>query len=398
MTGDFLIIKPQLLNDDVLIFKPETKRYFYWIHLPTIFRRNNCNESNSKANKISIDWNKTTDLNINIRQHAHAPVVSNNDCLITFENWDFTKKEFEMQLYINDNENENYLIDLKQSKHLNDQCVKIMNVKNKNVDDNHDHDFHLHSCFWLNSRFVWFDAHTTHTQQVKIYVMDHMQAESMKQGNHNLNYKCNNKFQILNKIGTGSTCNVYNAIINSRGLYSLFYRSFRQKCNVAINDNIVIKQEHHMSSDTVSTLLNEYKILQKIHNEYTSSISCKLYEHFIENNIHHLVLSKCGPSLQHLYLNNNNKFSLFQSLLILNQMIIILYKLHSIGIVHNDIKPENILIDNPKNINNNKHLKLFLIDFGISKIFWDFDDNKHVDKMKHEWNENEENDTINCHG
>ena len=38
-----------------------------------------------------------------------------------------------------------------------------------------------------------------------------------------------------------------------------------------------------------------------------------------------------------------------------------------------------------KNIYNQKHLKLFLFDFGISKIFWNFDNNRNVDKLKYEW-------------
>ena len=89
-----------------------------------------------------------------------------------------------------------------------------------------------------------------------------------------------------------------------------------------------MKQENKITNNgKKSTLFNEYKMLQKIHsNKYASCITCKFYEHFLCNNIHHIVLSKCGTSLQHLYLNNNNKFS--ESLLILSEMIIILYKLH----------------------------------------------------------------------
>ena len=45
------------------------------------------------------------------------------------------------------------------------------------------------------------------------------------------------------------------------------------------------------------------------------------------------------------------------------------------------------MIDNPTNINNNKHLKLFIIHFGICKVFWNFNTNKHVDKVQHKWDE-----------
>jgi len=63
--------------------------------------------------------------------------------------------------------------------------------------------------------------------------------------------------------------------------------------------------------------------------------------------------------------NNNGILSLKDTLCIGIQVIQILENLHNQGIIHRDMKPENILMEN-QTIN-----KLYLIDFGLSRYYID---------------------------
>ena len=99
-------------------------------------------------------------------------------------------------------------------------------------------------------------------------------------------------------------------------------------------------------------------------------VSCKMYDYFETDTHVYDVFEKLGATLtlQHLLIKNGKKFDLASVLSIMDQMIVILFKLHSIGFVHNDVKPENILIGNDSN-----HIdKIYLIDFGIATTFCNF--------------------------
>lgn len=76
-----------------------------------------------------------------------------------------------------------------------------------------------------------------------------------------------------------------------------------------------------------------------------------------------LVLEKLGNSLEQLKQNYNN-FSLKTTVIIAIQMLSILEKIHSFGILHRDIKPSNILTGNKGN-----NSQIFLIDFDIAASF-----------------------------
>ena len=104
-------------------------------------------------------------------------------------------------------------------------------------------------------------------------------------------------------------------------------------------------------------------------------VSCKMYDYFETDTHVYYVFEKLGATLQHLLIENGKKFIDLASVLsIMDQMIVILFKLHSIDFVHNDIKPENILIAN----DSNRIDKIYLIDFGIATTFWDFSSNEHI--------------------
>ena len=181
------------------------------------------------------------------------------------------------------------------------------------------------------------------------------------------------KYFISKKIGSGGSSQVY---LGSK---------------VADRKEIVIKQMDDTTQGNQTTDSNGIRHIQteeiiyaKLKYNDLSWISCKLHESVRENKRTYLILQKLGLSLQHL-INENSKYnngitigtmSLNQVLGILDRMIIILCKLHSIGYVHNDIKPENILIGT--NENQLRSNRIYLIDFGIATPFWNFKNNKHL--------------------
>ena len=79
----------------------------------------------------------------------------------------------------------------------------------------------------------------------------------------------------------------------------------------------------------------------------------------------YIVQEKLGLSIKDILKKNKRHFSIKCIVTIGIHMINLLEKLHSIGYIHCDIKPDNILIGDaardPKQIH-----KLYLIDFGIS--------------------------------
>lgn len=66
----------------------------------------------------------------------------------------------------------------------------------------------------------------------------------------------------------------------------------------------------------------------------------------IHENVHYFILTKYGNSLKQLQrCSKNNQFSVKTSVQIGIQLLKRLESLHSIGYIHNDIKPDNILVE-----------------------------------------------------
>lgn len=76
-----------------------------------------------------------------------------------------------------------------------------------------------------------------------------------------------------------------------------------------------------------------------------------------------LVMDRLGMSLEELLKVRKGKLSLKMikniSLQLLNKIVL----LHSVGIIHNDIKPSNILFG----VENNRR-KIYLIDYGLASL------------------------------
>merc|ERR1712224_280367 len=80
-----------------------------------------------------------------------------------------------------------------------------------------------------------------------------------------------------------------------------------------------------------------------------------------------------GPSLDDLLKRCGNTFSQKTVLMCAIQMLDRLQYVHSKGILHRDIKPNNFLIG--RGIDN---IQIYLVDFGLSKYYIDRKTNHHI--------------------
>lgn len=151
---------------------------------------------------------------------------------------------------------------------------------------------------------------------------------------------------------------------------------------------IAVKVEKVIDSHDESCLLDEYKIYSRLNGKSHSSHSShgshdnkeedKSYGlpkclYFNPHDKHYkiMVLPMYGDNLEYLMKRQSEqRFSHVTVLKIGYQVLILLEKIHQMGIVHLDVKPDNILtlISNNKDQGLGNSL-LTLIDYGLSKTF-----------------------------
>ena len=145
----------------------------------------------------------------------------------------------------------------------------------------------------------------------------------------------NNKYKIIEKIGAGCFGEIYKGE------------------NIRTQEHVAIKVES--ISNNLKLLKNESVIYQ-----YLAGLQgVPIVKWFGKDTVnYYMVLNLLGDSLQ-ILLNSKKIFSLKLVLQIGLQIISILNSIHDKGLVHRDIKPDNFLLGNKKQI--------YIIDFGFCK-------------------------------
>ena len=87
-------------------------------------------------------------------------------------------------------------------------------------------------------------------------------------------------------------------------------------------------------------------------------------------NTYVMVIDLLGPSLEEMLNRCGRRFSLKTTIMIGLEMLKLIRFIHSNGVLHRDIKPDNFLIGRGYNSN-----KIYMIDFGLAKRYMAKDSN-----------------------
>lgn len=162
-----------------------------------------------------------------------------------------------------------------------------------------------------------------------------------------------NRYRIGQKIGSGSFGEIY------RGT------------NIQTGEPVAIKLEQIKTRHPQLTFeARFYRLLNA--GGGAVGIPTVMY-HGVEGEFNVLVIELLGPSLEDLFTFCNRKFSLKCTLLVADQMITRVEFVHSKGVLHRDIKPDNFLMGTGR-----KGHHLYIIDFGLAKKYRDARTFQHI--------------------
>ena len=161
-----------------------------------------------------------------------------------------------------------------------------------------------------------------------------------------------NQYVILSRIGKGS----FGQILRCEEI------STNKKKAVKVAYNSVFNQKQ---------LINEIFIYKQIQGSVGIP---NIYWYGNERNATIMVMDLLGTSLETLFSQQKNFFTIKTVLLLADQMISRIEYLHKKGIVHRDIKPENFVFGNTTEDSKT----LYLIDYGLSQRYINQNTGEHI--------------------
>jgi len=134
--------------------------------------------------------------------------------------------------------------------------------------------------------------------------------------------------------------------------------------------HVDIKVENMDVKNAHRTIKKEWRLLSKLHNS-GCHVPVPIHCGRVQSR-RFLVMSKCGPALSEYWTSCGKQFSLQTVISLMIELLQIIESLHSVGIIHRDIKLQNIKtsIHDPT--------VLFLWDFSLSDFYQEPYSKKHI--------------------
>ncbi|MBO4563495.1 MAG: Stk1 family PASTA domain-containing Ser/Thr kinase [Clostridia bacterium] len=151
----------------------------------------------------------------------------------------------------------------------------------------------------------------------------------------------NGRYRILNKVGSGGMADVYKAV------------DLQENRIVAIK---VLKQEYSDDPLYLRRLTREAQAMVSLTNEHVVT----LYDMGSDGDIHYLVLEYVNGKTLREYMDEQGKLDPKEAVGIITDVLEGLDHAHKKGLIHRDVKPQNIMITDEGCIK--------LTDFGIAKF------------------------------
>ena len=153
-------------------------------------------------------------------------------------------------------------------------------------------------------------------------------------------------YTVRELIGTGGMANVYKAVVGPGG-------PVPEGTVVAVK---VLRQEYMHDPDLVRRFKNESKAISLLNHPNI----VKVYDVSVNDHLQYIVMEYVDGMTLREYLNERGgKLSSRETVHFISQILKALEHAHANGIVHRDIKPQNIIIS--------KDGKVKVTDFGIAK-------------------------------